>query len=398
MHRGRLAFTATAATLSFLSFALLAPACSSNPSTTPTGSTGSTAAGGAGGEGTGGSGAGASGGSGGGPGICWQVSTLLDVSKAPGAGANYAKPTLSGVCTDTQFIVDSNGMPTYTFVPITPNPLVETPQHYEITLNPQVAATTTDIPLLGTIAFAVNGMPIFGPNEGAQPANEAYGDPIYNGIMDACLGHTADRYHYHSLLEKCLTASGLVSEPWTNADPDATKASPVVGWALDGFPIYGSRECADAQCSSIVMIKSGYAQTGDPKTNAWQAYKWSEHAGDNTYLDECNGHTGPDGKYHYHVTDKFPYVLGCYRGTPNGAGMGMPDGGMMGMDGGMMGPKTCSAPADCALADCPPGSKGCTCGQTPMGSICIPTCTTNADCPMGPMGMTLTCKMGVCAP
>ncbi len=379
-------FVFVASTVSFLSLALLASACSSNPSQTTGGSTGGT-----GGAETGG------GGSGGGSDACWQAKTLLDVTKAPGAGGNYAKPTLSGACTATHFVVDTNGMPTYTFVPITPNPLVVSNGHYEITLDPQVAATTTDIPLLGTVAFAVNGLPIFGPNEGAQPAAEAYGDPIFNGIMDACLGHTADRYHYHSLLEKCLTQTGLVSEPWTNPDPDATKASPIVGWALDGFPIYGSRECADVECKSVVSVKSGYAQTGNPKTNAWDAYTWSEHAGDNTFLDACNGHTGSDGKYHYHVTDQFPYVMGCYRGTPNGAGMGMPGDGGMPDGGGMMGPKTCMAPADCALADCPPGSKGCTCGQTPMGQLCIPTCTTNADCPMGPMGQ-LSCKMGVCAP
>jgi hypothetical protein len=384
MRHTRLAFAASA--LCFLSFAFLTPACSSNPNQT------------SGGAGSGGAGEG--GGSGGGSDECWQAKTLLDVTKGPGAGGNYAKATLSGMCTATHFVVDTNGMPTYTFVPITPNPLVVSNQHYEITLDPQPAATTTDIPLLGTVAFAVNGLPIFGPNEGAMPAAEAFGDPIFNGIMDACLGHTADRYHYHSLLEKCLTQMGLVSEPWTNPDPDATKASPIVGWALDGFPIYGSRECTDAGCTSVVAVKSGYAQTGNPKTNAWEAYTWSDHPGDNTFLDECNGHTGSDGKYHYHVTAQFPYVLGCYRGTPNGAGMGMPgeDGGMPPDGGGMMGPKACTTPADCAPTDCPPGSKGCTCGQTPMGQACIPTCTTNADCPMGPMGMQLTCKMGVCGP
>jgi hypothetical protein len=388
MPRTRLALTAT--TFCFLSFALMAPACSSDPSQTPSGSTGSTAAGGFGGAGGGSGGEGATGG---GSATCFHATTLIDVSKAPGAGGNYAKPTLSGVCTATHFVVDSNGMPHYTFVPITPNPLVEGNTHWEITLDPQMAATTTDLPLLGPVAFAVNGLPIFGPNEGAQPAAEAYGDPIFNGIMDPCLGHTAERYHYHSLLEKCLTASGLVSEPWTNPEPDATKASPVLGWALDGFPVYGSRECSDANCSSVVTIKSGYTQTGNPKTNAWQAYTWSDHPGDNTFLDECNGHTGPDGKYHYHVTEQFPYVMGCYRGTPNGGGMQMPgDGGMM------MGPKSCTSPADCALTDCPPGSKGCTCGQSPMGQICVPTCTTNTDCPMGPMGMQLSCKNGVCAP
>lgn len=394
MHRARFVFAVTT-TISFMCFGLLAPACSStNPGEDSTSSTGNAAggAGGTGGEGVGGGGNGATGGSGGGMDACWQAKTLLDVSKAPGAGGNYAKPTLSGMCTGTHFVVDTNGMPTYTFVMITPNPLVESPNHYEIPLEPQLAATKTTLPLLGVVGFAVNGLPIFGPNEGAQPAAQAYGDPIYNNIMDQCFGHTADRYHYHSLLEKCLIAAGLVSEPWTNPNPEATKASPIIGWSLDGFPIFGTRECADTNCTQIVSVKSGYAQTGNPTTNAWQAHTWMEHAGDNTYLDECNGHTGPDGKYHYHVTDQFPYVLGCYRGTPNGAGMPGGDGGMM------MGPKSCTSPADCALMDCPPGSMGCTCGQTPMGMLCIPTCTTNADCPMGMGGMQLTCKNGICAP
>lgn len=393
MHQVRIALTATI--VSFASCAILASACSSNPSQTS--GTAGNSSGGAGGEGTGGT---ATGGSGGGSADCWQVQTLLDVSKGPGAGANYTKPTLSGMCTATSFVVDSNGMPTYTFVPITPNPLVVTANHYEIPLNPVEAAMTTDLPLLGAVGFAVNGLPIFGPNEGAQPAAEAFGDPIFNGIMDQCLGHTADRYHYHSLLEKCLIASGLVSEPWTNSNPDAAKGSPVIGWALDGFPIYGTRECTDANCSKVISLQSGYAKTGDPTTYAWNAYTWSDHPGDPTYLDECNGHKGPDGKYHYHVTDTFPYVLGCFRGTAMGAGMGMPDGGPPPDDGGgmMMGPKSCTTPADCMVTDCPPGSKGCTCGQTPMGSLCIPTCTTNADCPMGPMGMQLSCKNGVCGP
>jgi hypothetical protein len=39
-------------------------------------------------------------------------------------------------------------------------------------------------------------------------------------------------------------------------------------------------------------------------------------------LDECNGRFGPDGTYRYHATATFPYILGCYRGTANGAGGG----------------------------------------------------------------------------
>ena len=43
-----------------------------------------------------------------------------------------------------------------------------------------------------------------------MPADSAWGDPVYNGLMDACLGHTSQQeYHYHALLVKCLTEAGL---------------------------------------------------------------------------------------------------------------------------------------------------------------------------------------------
>ena len=32
-------------------------------------------------------------------------------------------------------------------------------------------------------------------------------------------------------------------------------------------------------------------------------------------LDACNGHTGPDGNYHYHATRTYPYLNGGFHGT-----------------------------------------------------------------------------------
>lgn len=368
---------------------LAAAACDGGAASSQTGG------GGAGGGGAqGGSGATASTGGGGTGGVasdCWQADTMLDLTNAPGAGDGYPKPELSAKCDGDSFIVDGNGIPHYTFVQTTPNPLQEVAEHYEIPRNPQIAAAATELPLLGTAGFAVNGQPFFGPNEAAQPADEAYGDPIYNGLMDACLGHTAQQYHYHSMDVKCLNTASLVPEPWMNPDPPAGEASPIIGWALDGFPIHGPLECTDAGCASVVEMKSSYVQVGDPKTNAWDAYQY-QAKDDPAFLDECNGHTGPKGDYHYHVTAGFPYILGCYKGTPQGAGdMG---GGGGGAGGG--GPQSCTTAADCQGA-CPPGTIGCTCADTPMGKACIPTCNTSADCPsMG--GMMLQCQNGVCVP
>jgi hypothetical protein len=264
------------------------------------------------------------------------------------------------------------------------------------------------------VGFSVNGQPFFGPNEAAVPADSAWGDPIFNGITDGCLGHTAMEYHYHALSQRCLTPEALVATPWTRPEPARDRASPVLGYALDGFPVYGPYECADATCARVVEQQSGYERIGNPRTNAWDAYRWRDF-GDATHLDACNGHRGPRGDYHYHATAGFPYILGCFRGTASGAGgMMMPppgDGGMMmpppgdgGMmmpppgDGGMTGPRACTTNADCAGA-CPAGSRGCTCNMSPMGRICVPTCTSDADCPTTPMG-ALRCEtmMRICVP
>ncbi len=240
---------------------------------------------------------------------------FLDVASGPGAGAGYPSPTLSVSCAGDRLVVESNGIPHYTFVPMTPNPLVAQDVVVSLPLHPATAAAESPIPLLGTIGIAVNGIPIFGPNEAAMPANQAWGDPIYNAIVDGCLGHTAFVYHYHALVQKCLVASGLVSTPWSLADPSATTPSPILAYALDGYPIYGRYECVDAACSAVVERESSWERIGDPTTNAWDAYAYVEKGGAH-FLDRCNGHVGPLGDYHYHETAAFPYVLGCYHGTP----------------------------------------------------------------------------------
>ena len=251
-------------------------------------------------------------------GSCDEATSLLDVSAGPGAGMGYAAPSLAGGCTDDTFVVESNSMPHFTFVSMTPNALEESDNVWEIPLHPAEAAATSDIPLLGQVAFTVTGLPIFGPNEAEFP--DPYGDPVYNGITDGCFGHTAFEYHAHALEERCLTDDGLVSEPWTVAEPSAAEPSPIIAWALDGFPIYGPRGCLDDDCSDVVTFTSGYVQTGDPSTYAWDNHRY-EASADPTVLDACNGRVGPDGTYRYHATDTFPYVLGCYRGTPVDAGL-----------------------------------------------------------------------------
>ncbi|OYW21063.1 MAG: hypothetical protein B7Z55_06240 [Planctomycetales bacterium 12-60-4] len=78
--------------------------------------------------------------------------------------------------------------------------------------------------------------------------------------------------------------------------------SPLIGFAFDGYAVFGPND-----------------SDGKPATG----------------LDDCNGHEDAERGYHYHVTAKFPYILGAYRGVveqanfdgPPGRGFGGPRGG-----------------------------------------------------------------------
>ncbi len=235
---------------------------------------------------------------------CPVSDSLLDVSKYAGPGEDYAKPRVEAACEGDEVVVRSNGMPHYEFVQVTPRPLVAQDHAFRIPRRPALADEPTSVPFLGPAGFAVNGVSFFGPNEGPVPAVERYGDPIYNAIMDECLGHTANEYHYHAFHQPCLTDGVKEGQP-----------SPILGYAFDGFAIRGPFGCADTECREVIRMQSGYRKTGDPAIHAWEAYRFEQQDGEE-YLDRCNGHAGPQGDYHYHSTSTFPYIIGCYSGTP----------------------------------------------------------------------------------
>ncbi|MFP6663606.1 MAG: YHYH protein [Deltaproteobacteria bacterium] len=262
--------------------------------------------------------------------------TFLAVDGVAAAGDGYAPTELSVACEDDTMVVHSNGIPPYEFVATTPNELEVNEQEYRIPLGAQPAAEISELPLLGTIAVAVNGVPIFGPNEGPNP--DPFGDPIVNAILDVCGAHTARGgiYHYHELWDACL-----------GGEADSEQPSPILGWALDGFPIYGPQACLDTDCTDIRTMQSGWENTGteagtegctsnapcsegfycaltrlggtlttacSPRNYSWENNEFVGVEADATVLDQCNGRVGPDGTYRYHATRTFPYVMGCYRG------------------------------------------------------------------------------------
>lgn len=141
--------------------------------------------------------------------------------------------------------------------------------------NPQVAATPSCL-AGGAIGILTSGVVFF---NGLDAESR---DAVAHEVQDRCQGHPerTGAYHYHNI-STCL-----------NEKTTETEHSPLVGYALDGFGMYGR-----------------YGENGKLLTNA--------------DLDECHGHTHTinwDGKqvsmYHYHATWEYPYTLGCYRGTP----------------------------------------------------------------------------------
>ncbi len=252
---------------------------------------------------------------------CPAEAFLLDPSAGPGPGVGEQLPKLESSCSEALFVVSGNGLPPWTHQPKAADDLTAQSHTWRIPRLPTTAAAPTPLPRFGAVGFSVTGLPIYGPNDGPEPVAEAYGDPLYNTRVDDCLGHTsADGYHLHALEERCHTPDGLVAEPWRLVPRDPSLASPVIGFALDGFPIYGPSECVDAACSATRLMKSGYLQKAGerPRTEAARAFEWRAHPDDPAYLDECNGHASsdPDFPYHYHATETWPYVVGCLRGTP----------------------------------------------------------------------------------
>ena len=257
--------------------------------------------------------------------VC-PTAAFPDLSQSAGAGAGYAKPTISVTCSTTELKVSSNGMISFPFEKKTPNTLSAQEWNWSVPLNPVKAKSVSSIKnVLGTLGFTVSGLPIYGPTEGQQPVAEAFGDPVYNKILDTCGGHTGPgrEYHHHAitLVQQCNLSK-----------------QKILGYALDGFPIYTTLGCLNAKCTKTAMMKSGYVKTGNPVTNSWDAYTYKASKSTTT-LDACNGRTQPDGTYGYHATTNFPSILGCFTGTatlPKGrAGGAMPP---MGGPGGAMPP------------------------------------------------------------
>ncbi len=183
------------------------------------------------------------------------------------------KPRVKTRWDATYFYVESDGMPTgmpamkgitawQQQVPI-PQPYTGA-NSWSIPLNPVIA----DVPVsldtalhTGAVAIAVNGVPVFNPENNRGEFSQDIGE------LDAFGGHCgrADDYHYHIA-------------PVHLASKSSTKLP--VAWALDGYKLYGYEEPDGTKASN---------------------------------LDQHLGHIW-NGEYHYHAIDKKPYMIASMRG------------------------------------------------------------------------------------
>jgi hypothetical protein len=231
----------------------------------------------------------------------------------------------------------SNDIPNHDFNDDTAHfatPVAEVDHTFVVVRAPALAGASTALAQNAYNGVMLNGVPIdllsAGCYDPTSPMADADGnvaigcgldrawrlDPLgtdHKFGADAHNAHTQPdgSYHYHGNPNAMFD-----DEPGPNG-------SPVIGFAADGFPIYGSW-FLDASSGAVRKAISGYTLkpgarptgTGDPGGTYDGMYvdDWEfTGAGD---LDACNGMT-VDGQYGYYVTDTYPWILGCLSGTPH---------------------------------------------------------------------------------
>ncbi|MES2593444.1 MAG: YHYH protein [Bacteroidota bacterium] len=240
--------------------------------------------------------------------------------------------------------VSCSCIPGYDIGPWQGNPNTPSNQNFvfKITRNPAQNTGTLINTALGHIGVWSNGVSIYNQKDGNSYSNQNVWHQnaiVVEGVsFDDCLGHPAGNGEYHHHLNPtCLYD-----------DTDNTQHSPVIGFAFDGFPIYGAYGYTNANgTGAIKRMESSYRMRaittrttladGSTASNPGPAvsltYPLGYYLEDFEYvqgLGDLDAHNGrfsitpeyPNGTYAYFVTldssleAVFPYILGLqYYGT-----------------------------------------------------------------------------------
>lgn len=310
--------------------------------------------------------------------------TLASVSLA---ASSRLPPNAVSVTTEGEYRrIQANGIPNHEpgAFPNRNNPNSISAQRYDykVPLHPQVAAQPTPY-RMQPFGIAVNGI-VFDPfaaewwNSSPDWQYEPHGGAINLGL-DKSNAHVqpTGAYHYHGIPVGLMEKLGGGQTKMT-----------LLGWAADGFPIYGPWGHSDASNASSPLkqltpsyaVKKGQRPKNSPggryDGSFVQDYEYLAGSGD---LDESNGRQGvtpefPEGTYYYVLTDAYPFIPRQFAGTPDasferrgppGGGGGGP-GGPGGGPGGRRGPPPGGRRGGPGMGP-PPGPGGFNGGPPPPG-------------------------------
>jgi hypothetical protein len=248
-------------------------------------------------------------------------------------------PKVSIELRDGYRTITANGIPNHPIgqFPGQYNPNAVSAQHYEFRISekPTPAAEGARPPRAEghqLFGVALNGIP-FDPgtaefwhdDRASGWRMEAIGGPRNLGL-DASNGHVQPNgaYHYHGIPLGLMTMTARERNP---------KKMLLVGWAADGYPIYGpyAYDKADDAASPPRQMKTSYrlkkadraggddGPGGKPDGSYTRDWEYVAGRGD---LDENNGRTGvtpefPNGTYYYVITGEFPFIPRQFHGTPD---------------------------------------------------------------------------------
>ena len=262
-----------------------------------------------------------------------------------------AKSEVSITLDGTSRVIRANGIPDHMTgaFPVRGNPNAIAAQRYEFRMpaKPKRAPQPTAVNM-NLFGVAVNGV-VFD-----AWANEWWRDDRTSGWQYEALGggrnlgidvqhahvQPTGAYHYHG------PPAALLNRLTNGAEKMA-----LVGWAADGFPIYGPWIPSDPKniTSTLKRATSSYrlkrgTRAGGPggEYDGTYVQDWEYVAGLGA-LDECNGRDGvtpefPGGTYYYVLTDDFPFIPRFWRGTPDDSFMRRGPAGGRGPGGGKKGP------------------------------------------------------------
>ena len=223
--------------------------------------------------------------------------------------------------------ISATCIPDYNIGPWPGNPNTPTNQNfvYKITRNPTQNTGTATAVGMGHIGVWTNGVSIYNVSDGMSYNNQGIWNRnayFWEGAsFDSCLGHPAPNgeYHHH------------VSPACLYDENDSTHHSPIIGYAFDGYPVYGAYAYTNTNGTGpIKRMKPSYVlatattRTNGPAVSAtyplgcfMEDYTYTTSSGD---LDQRNGRVCitpeyPTGTYAYFatinapLTPSFPYTF-----------------------------------------------------------------------------------------